>query len=530
MSDKETIWPKKITVDKRIVSLLSVSTYDSFPRALKELITNSYDADAYKVEISIDPENEIITVYDDGKGMSEEDFEFYIRIAGKTREKGKLYTRLQRRIIGQFGVGFLAIFPFFKNYTIESKKTGSGQALYANIPLHKYFKEDNQPIDIDSITINGGLRPVNDEIGKSYTRITLKGFSDVTKDFFKQSEDKKYNSRDVDTYTGIERLKWILADDLPLKYRDDTLNDLFDYPEIEDFRVTINDEELFRENYGNEILESHEGNYKTIGRIKFKYFIATSKKSIFPYQARFMKVRNLNVGVGKMRDNFGQGHGTTRSRLHWLTGEVHILEGMNDMIKISRDDFNYSKDYVQLRKFLNTRLMFHSNRLEKEAELEKELKQTGENFKITNVKLLQPERIQEKVEKLKEEGIEVEAPKKDKKSNKLKNTADAGLKEAKPEIQEEIYEKRIKILEQEYIVTADNWDYTDKDEIDKACKIVGDEIIINSKYPLFQGKKYTDVFIKMNLMLTLNYQNKDISQNQYKKLSEDILDFFKEYY
>ena len=50
----EQIWPKSIKVDKRIVKLLSGATYENFPKALKELIVNSYDADATKVDVNID--------------------------------------------------------------------------------------------------------------------------------------------------------------------------------------------------------------------------------------------------------------------------------------------------------------------------------------------------------------------------------------------------------------------------------------------------------------------------------------------
>ncbi len=62
-----SIWPKHITVDRRIVNVLSQSTYDNFPNALKELVSNSYDADAKNVRISVDLKNETIVISDDGR-------------------------------------------------------------------------------------------------------------------------------------------------------------------------------------------------------------------------------------------------------------------------------------------------------------------------------------------------------------------------------------------------------------------------------------------------------------------------------
>ena len=47
-------WVKHLTVDKRIVSLLSASTYENFPGAIREMVSNAYDADATEVNINID--------------------------------------------------------------------------------------------------------------------------------------------------------------------------------------------------------------------------------------------------------------------------------------------------------------------------------------------------------------------------------------------------------------------------------------------------------------------------------------------
>src|SRR6185295_6890570 len=101
-------------------------------------------------------------------GMDESDFTFYLRIAGKKREKESNFTSLGRPIIGQFGVGFLSIFPFFKSYHIETKKLGSSSVVFASIPLAKYFLGDNKMIDIESIAINGGIRDDKRQVSKSF--------------------------------------------------------------------------------------------------------------------------------------------------------------------------------------------------------------------------------------------------------------------------------------------------------------------------------------------------------------------------
>ncbi len=153
MTDK---WPKSITVDKKIVKILSESTYENFPTSLKEIVTNSYDADASEVKIDIDVKKEVIVIIDDGKGMSEEEFDLFLKIAGTKRESSKNTTPSGRYLIGKFGVGFLSIFPYFKNYTIESKKKGSDRVLHSSIPCYKYFTTGF--MDVSEIPIQGGTR------------------------------------------------------------------------------------------------------------------------------------------------------------------------------------------------------------------------------------------------------------------------------------------------------------------------------------------------------------------------------------
>jgi len=501
MPEQSKIWPKHISVDRRIINVLSQSTYDNFPRALKELITNSYDADARKVSVQIDLKNETIVIEDNGKGMSESDFEFYLRIAGKTRSKENDTTSLGRKIIGQFGIGFLSIFPFFKNYSIETKKAGSSSLLFATVPLDKYFINQNKIIDIDSIEILGGSSETKAN-PNSYTRITLKGFNDLTNAFFypKEKADKKL----IETYSGIDRLKYILSDDLPIEYKEDRYNKIFK-TDTTFFEVFINEEKLFRLVYGNELLETHKGNYHQIGKIKFRYSILTPRKSVTPYAARYLKIRNLNVGVGGAREDFGVGHGTTRSRFHWLTGEVHILEGMNEMIKISRDGFNYSRDYEEVKSYLNERLQFYSNKLEQESNLQNEIKQTGKLFRVSDVKLLKKDALSNKIRKFEEHGFDLKIPKFDNLN----------------------FEKNIIIDKKRFSVSAESWDY--QNEFFPACTVNKNHITLNSSYPLFQGKKYTDIFVKLHVMLLINYQNKILNRDVFKHLMNEILNYYSDY-
>ncbi len=107
-----------LKVDKKIVSLLSKSTYErSFSYTIRELISNAYDADALSIHIHFDKGLSVIEIEDDGNGMTKDEFEKYLTIAG-TKQNSPVTRKYKRKRIGQFGVGFLSIFPFCESLQI----------------------------------------------------------------------------------------------------------------------------------------------------------------------------------------------------------------------------------------------------------------------------------------------------------------------------------------------------------------------------------------------------------------------------
>ena len=58
-----------------ILNHLGRNLYRSFMTVLGEAISNSWDADAYNVYITIDRDSKILIVRDDGDGMNENDFQ-----------------------------------------------------------------------------------------------------------------------------------------------------------------------------------------------------------------------------------------------------------------------------------------------------------------------------------------------------------------------------------------------------------------------------------------------------------------------
>ena len=70
---------------------LGIGLYKQLPQAIAELISNSWDADSHNVKIHINYREKIITVSDDGNGMSAQELnENFLTIARNRRLTDKI--------------------------------------------------------------------------------------------------------------------------------------------------------------------------------------------------------------------------------------------------------------------------------------------------------------------------------------------------------------------------------------------------------------------------------------------------------
>ena len=203
-------WPKHLSVDRRIVFLLSASTYESFPRALRELVSNAYDADATSVKIDFLDGQRVLVVTDNGSGMTSDEFDFFLRIAGQRRSQTRT-TESGRTRIGQFGIGFLAMFPFCRTVEIESTTAGSPRAFVARIPAAQFFRSKESGVHEVSETLVEGEEYEDKRLrAKHFTRIKLLKTTPLLGRYLKQQQDDRKYRNSIRSYSGMDRLKWEL--------------------------------------------------------------------------------------------------------------------------------------------------------------------------------------------------------------------------------------------------------------------------------------------------------------------------------
>lgn len=129
-----------------VLNHLGRNLYRSFSTVLGEAISNSWDADAENVYITIDREKSIFTIEDDGCGMTSDDFQNkFLKVGYSKRQNNISKSKKGRPFIGRKGIGKLALLSCAEKIHIFSKteKTPLIKGMIDNTKLDKAITEDS---------------------------------------------------------------------------------------------------------------------------------------------------------------------------------------------------------------------------------------------------------------------------------------------------------------------------------------------------------------------------------------------------
>lgn len=131
--------PLALEIGLTVIEDLGIKLYGKLPPVMSEVVANSWDADAKKVEIRV-PDGPVekgstITVSDDGTGMSYDDIaKRYLQIGRKRRgEDGTDRSAGGRRIMGRKGIGKLSVFGAACTVTVSTTRGGRRTTFRMNI-------------------------------------------------------------------------------------------------------------------------------------------------------------------------------------------------------------------------------------------------------------------------------------------------------------------------------------------------------------------------------------------------------------
>ena len=165
-----------------ILNHLGRNLYRSFMTVLGEAISNSWDADANNVYITIDRDSKILIVRDDGDGMNENDFQNkFLKIGYSKRKDNKTHTNSNRPFIGRKGIGKLALLSCAQKITVLSKAEGATivGGVIDNSGLDKAIKDDVSSTDYSlGVPPDSLVSKYDERLGKKGTVIFFEGLKD----------------------------------------------------------------------------------------------------------------------------------------------------------------------------------------------------------------------------------------------------------------------------------------------------------------------------------------------------------------
>lgn len=152
-----------LDTDERVLARVTDGIYRQPASALRELITNAFDADATHVSITTDaPRFSSIKVSDNGTGMSPEVLANMVRHIGgsaKRTQRGQALGVTDkndptlsaggRRLIGKIGIGLFSVAQLARQFVITTKAANSDYQLFAHVTLRRFSEESLAQVDKD---------------------------------------------------------------------------------------------------------------------------------------------------------------------------------------------------------------------------------------------------------------------------------------------------------------------------------------------------------------------------------------------
>lgn len=193
----------RLTTDERVIARVTDGIYRQPGSALRELISNAYDADATKVTIRTDaPRFERIIVEDNGHGMTPEALTRMLHHIGGSAKRTRFGSQFGitgstdpnlspggRKLIGKIGIGLFSVSQMTHSFQIVTKTRGDNYSTVATVVLKQYSDSADtaasETYEAGRVKIWRELSPSPDSQG---TTITLTGVRPATRKTLKSAD------------------------------------------------------------------------------------------------------------------------------------------------------------------------------------------------------------------------------------------------------------------------------------------------------------------------------------------------------
>lgn len=195
----------RLTTDERVLARVTDGIYRQPGSAIRELVSNSYDADATQVVIKTDrPRFETLTIEDDGNGMTPDALAYLLHHIGGSAKRSPdgsdlgitgrgdpMHSPSGRRLIGKIGIGLFSVSQLTNRFHLVTKTRGDDWLTVASVVLRQY-SDDGPPETDDEGKYEAGLvqiwrEPASDPEAHG-TTITLTGIRPQTSDTLRSNQ------------------------------------------------------------------------------------------------------------------------------------------------------------------------------------------------------------------------------------------------------------------------------------------------------------------------------------------------------
>jgi len=401
--DKDREQRGSIKVHSQILNDLSSGIYSSPALCIKELVNNSFDADATRVTVRVIPDEDNILIMDDGVGMNAVEFDSKFAWISKSDKRGESQnSKKGRPLIGKIGIGFIAVNEICEAMEIVSSKENEDVKFKATID----FKSITQPSKTEDAIIKAPYTLINTDEDKEahYTLIRLvrikseakplleaKAYRDHLAQSTRNLKPEETNSlfrsmRELLSHiqdTGIKSLDELnpyyrflieLSAYTPVEYIDDgpivgvkdkVIDSIKSEHHLYKFLVDLDGIYLRKPIlfFGDEQSSGYLSFVDTIAVPNYEsihirgYFFA-QKTVINPREFNGVSIRIRNIPIAQ---RFGFDVSLLSYPInidqiyrHWISGEVYVTKGLEDAMKIDRASFRETHpEYVAIQEWVH---------------------------------------------------------------------------------------------------------------------------------------------------------------------------------
>lgn len=381
----------KIHVHERALAHLSRGLYRSPASALRELVSNAWDANATRVEINTNyPKFYQLSIQDNGDGFTAEDFKSLMSggIGNSLKRTNDEPLRYGRPTIGRLGIGMLGIAQICGSFVITSNpKTGT--PFRARVNLYDLAKEKmdekesefvhdattavegeqipSKIVDIgtyDFEKLSGetppkGTRIIVDDVTPIFTlafqeSLKLEEFKEMPRGWRQAVVRVLNKAPSLQVLGDYWRLLWELSVACPIPY---FASDALPKGIIRERNTALESYKFSlhldgRQLYKPVLLRGNPGGYttthinpgpqKVYGKnLEFSgYIVVQEGLQLKPDELRGILIRIKNVGIGYYDQSMLDYRFNEGPRTRWLTGEIYVDWGLEDALNVDRDSFN----------------------------------------------------------------------------------------------------------------------------------------------------------------------------------------------